>query len=63
VESFIVRVYGRRPDDESEPLGTVERVGSGERGAFSGWDQLVDTLLRFLASGEAVRGSGKRQPD
>ncbi len=46
MESFIVRVYRRAVGVRGEPAGTVERVGCGERVAFTNRDELLARLFR-----------------
>jgi hypothetical protein len=45
MDSFIVRFYRRTPRAPQEVVGTVERIGSGERSAFAGHDELLERLL------------------
>jgi hypothetical protein len=47
MESFIVRVYRRAVGSHGEPVGTVERVGGGERVAFTNRDELLARLFRL----------------
>ena len=44
METFIVRIY-RGITTSAQELGTVERVGSGDRVGFSGREQLLGCLL------------------
>ena len=46
MQSFIVRVYRRAVGSRDEPAGTVERVGGGERVAFTNRDELLARLFR-----------------
>lgn len=46
MQSFIVRVYRRAVGSRGEPAGTVERVGGGERVAFTNRDELLAWLFR-----------------
>lgn len=45
MDSYIVRFYRRAPHSSQEVVGTVERIGSGERSAFAGQDELLQRLL------------------
>ena len=45
METFIVRIYRGITTSAQELAGTVERVGSGDRVGFSGWERLLDCLL------------------
>ena len=50
MQSFIVRVYRRAVGSRGEPAGTVERVGAGERVAFTNRDELLARLFRSRKS-------------
>jgi hypothetical protein len=45
METFIVRVYRRAVGVRGEPAGTVERVGCGERVAFTNREELLARLF------------------
>ena len=45
METFIVRIYRGIPASPQELVGTVERVGSGDREGFAGREQLLQCLL------------------
>jgi hypothetical protein len=45
MDTFIVRFYRRQPRSPQDVVGTVERVGSGERSGFAGREELLEHLL------------------
>jgi len=45
MDTYIVRIYRRTSSSAPEPVGTVERIGSGERVGFAGRKELLDQLL------------------
>jgi hypothetical protein len=51
MDTFIVRLYRRQPSSPQEAVGTVERVGSGERSGFADREELLEHLL---APGESA---------
>ena len=60
IESYIVRIYRRRPGRGRLLIGVVEQVGRDRRTAFGSADELwrILTAARGRSSAEAVRRSG-----
>ncbi len=63
MESFIVRVYRRAVGVRGEPAGTVERVGCGERVAFTNRDELLARLFRSRKPPRRVSDAARTDED
>ncbi len=44
MESYVIRIYRRDPDDPLKPVGMVEVVETSETRTFTHADELVDIL-------------------
>jgi hypothetical protein len=57
LETFVVRIYRRDPDDPGRLSGTVENAERGVKVPFEGADALLATL-----SGKVVRAGSRHRP-
>jgi hypothetical protein len=59
MDTFIVRFYRHASGFPQEVAGVVEHVGSGERSAFRGPDELLDRLLKPRKSTPSEPAAGR----
>jgi hypothetical protein len=50
METYIIRIYRRDPDDPVKIAGLVETVGEDEEKVFTSLDELCNTLVPCCAS-------------
>jgi hypothetical protein len=55
VESYVVQIYRRDPDDRRRFNGTVERVGNGREKAFGNMQELWEFLATENDAPKACR--------
>jgi hypothetical protein len=62
IESYIVRIYRRRPGRERVLIGVVEHVGRDRRSAFGSADELWQILTASRAVPSAGISAKRRRP-
>jgi len=50
VQTYVVRVYRRNPDNENEVAGIIEKVGTQHQSSFLDISELQESLKHFIKS-------------
>lgn len=60
MQTYIVRVYRRSPDNKDEVAGIIENVGTQHQNSFLNFSELQESLKHFINSDDADYSEAKQ---